>query len=118
VSGSSSPHGRHLAEYLARIQTKSEVYPYLDGTWFRTFDYRRWEPWGGSGDVGWGAWCIEAGWAQAWGSAIMALREKGTALRDLTVHSAVARHQDAVQTAMTRNAGGPWEAPTKEEPGL
>ncbi len=94
------------------------MYPYLDGTWFRTFDYRRWEPWGGSGDVGWGAWCIEAGWAQAWGSAIMALREKGTALRDLTVHSAVARHQDAVQTAMTRNAGGPWEAPTKEEPGL
>lgn len=106
-----------LAEYLARIQTKSEVYPYLDGTWFRAFDYRRWEPWGSSGDVGWGAWCIEAGWAQAWGSAIMALREKGTTLWDMTAHSAVARHWDTVQAAMARNAGGPWKAPTREEPG-
>ncbi len=106
-----------LAEYLARIQTRSERYPYLDGTWFRAFDYRRWEPWGSSGDVGWGAWCIEAGWAQAWGAAIMALREQGTTLWDLTATSTIARHWDAVQTAMARNAGGPWKPPRTEEPG-
>ena len=97
-----------LAEYLARIQTRSSKYPYLDGTWFRAFDYDRWEAWGSSGDVGWGAWCIEAGWAQAWGAAMMGLRERKTTLWELTSSSRIADHMEEVQKAMSGNDGQPW----------
>ncbi|MCW5557433.1 MAG: hypothetical protein KIT22_06345, partial [Verrucomicrobiae bacterium] len=105
-----------LAEYLARIQTRSQKHPSLDGTWFRAFDYRRWEPWGSSGDVGWGAWCIEAGWAQAWGAALMGLREKNTTLWDLTAGSRIAAHWEAMQALMRLNTGGPWARQNPAKP--
>src|SRR6185369_7230276 len=34
-----------LAEFLVRIQTRSKKFSYLNGTWFRAFDDRIWEPW-------------------------------------------------------------------------
>lgn len=55
-----------LAEYVCRIQIRSKSIPCLGGTWFRAFDFERWEPWASSGDAGWGAWSEEAGWAQSW----------------------------------------------------
>ena len=55
-----------LAEFLIRIQVKSDKHNNLDGGWFRAFDFRQWEYWGSNADHGWGAWCIEAGWTQAW----------------------------------------------------
>lgn len=73
-----------LAEYLCRIQIRSSEYPYLDGAWFRAFDYQRWECYASSGDVGWGAWSIESGWGQAWIAAILALRSQKTTLWDAT----------------------------------
>src|SRR5258706_16197262 len=33
-----------LAEFLCRIQTRSKEFSYLNGTWFRAFDDRLWEP--------------------------------------------------------------------------
>lgn len=93
-----------LAEYLARIQTRSEKYPYLDGSWFRAFDFERWEAWASSADVGWGAWCVEAGWAQAWGLSTMALREKNTTLWDLTAGSKIAKSWDKVIRLMTSDS--------------
>lgn len=70
-----------LADYLVRIQVRSDR-PDLDGGWFRSFDYRRWDYWGSSGDAGWGAWCLELGWAPAWGVTALALRDRGTTLWD------------------------------------
>jgi hypothetical protein len=73
-----------LAEFLCRIQIRSEKVPYLNGWWFRAFDDRRWEYWASSADAGWGAWSIEAGWAQAWTASVLAMREKQTTFWDLT----------------------------------
>jgi hypothetical protein len=78
-----------LAEYLCRIQTRSQKLPYLNGTWFRAFDDRRWEAWASSADIGWGAWSIESGWGQAWTAAVLALREQGTTVWDFTARSRV-----------------------------
>ncbi|HVM48254.1 MAG TPA: hypothetical protein VMU04_09515 [Candidatus Acidoferrum sp.] len=76
-----------LAEYLCRIQTRSERLPYLSGTWFRAFDDRRWEAWASSADIGWGAWSLESGWGQAWTAAVLALREQRTTVWEYTAHS-------------------------------
>ncbi|MFX0103491.1 MAG: hypothetical protein ACFFCS_28275 [Candidatus Hodarchaeota archaeon] len=51
-----------LLDYLCMIQLKS-TNPQLDGAWTRGFDYRYGEPYGANGDVGWGAYSIETGWA-------------------------------------------------------
>jgi hypothetical protein len=72
-----------LAEFLCRIQVRSEVHPYLDGAWMRSFDYRRWEYWGSSADAGWGAWSIESGWTNTWIAAVLAMRHEGWSLFDL-----------------------------------
>lgn len=69
-----------LAEFLCRIQTKSTAHRFLDGTWFRAFDDRRWEPWASSADVGWGAWSLEAGWGQAWIGGMLAIRTQKTSV--------------------------------------
>ncbi|MHC4376533.1 MAG: hypothetical protein ACYS26_08050 [Planctomycetota bacterium] len=50
-----------LAEFLCRIQVRSERVPMVDGGWFRAFDFERWEHWGSNADHGWGAWSIESG---------------------------------------------------------
>lgn len=73
-----------LAEFLCRIQVRSRARPYLDGWWFRAFDDRRWEYWASSADLGWGAWSMEAGWAQAWTAVTLGLRAKKTTLWDFT----------------------------------
>lgn len=89
-----------LAEFLCRIQVRSEKFPYLDGWWFRAFDDRRWEFWGSSADVGWGAWSVEAGWAQAWTAAVLALREKKKSMWDLTASSRIEKHFEKTRVAM------------------
>jgi hypothetical protein len=89
-----------LAEYLCRIQINAPGKSWLDGTWFRAFDFGRWEAWGSSADVGWGAWSIEAGWAQAWTAAILALREKNTTVWELTSQSRVRDHFETERQAL------------------
>lgn len=73
-----------LADFLCRIQVRSDSHPELDGGWFRGFDFRRWEYWGSSADAGWGVWCIESGWTQGWIASVFALREIGTSFWELT----------------------------------
>jgi hypothetical protein len=97
-----------LAEYLVRIQVRSEGVPYLDGAWFRAFDYRRCECWASSADMGWGAWSVEAGWAPAWGTATLGLRAKNTSLWEMTSGSAIRTHLSDVRRDMGSNAGEPW----------
>lgn len=106
-----------LAAYLCRIQVRSDRMPYLNGGWFRAFDFKRWEYWASSGDAGWGAWSLEAGWGQAWAAATMGLRSLNTTIWDLTANSKIALHLPAVQQLMAVNKGGPWKPTTqpKEE---
>ncbi len=85
-----------LAEYLCRIQIKSEAHPELDGAWFRAFDFNRWEYWASNGDAGWGAWCIESGWSQSWTTAVFALRQMDVSLWDVTKDSKIKTHFDEV----------------------
>ena len=75
---------KKLAEFLCRIQTRSETHPELDGAWYRAFDYKKWECWGSNGDAGWGAWAIESGWTQGWITSVLALRQMDTSFWELT----------------------------------
>ncbi len=63
-----------LADFLCRTQLRSERHPYLNGCWMRSFDYERWEYWGSSSDLGWGAWCVESGWMNTWIASVFAMR--------------------------------------------
>lgn len=78
-----------LAEFLVRIQIRSEARPELDGGWFRAFDLERWEAWASNADAGWGAWAIESGWTQGWIASVLALRQLKTSLWDLTANSRI-----------------------------
>ena len=96
-----------LAAYLVRIQNRSATVPTLDGSWFRAFDYARWECWASSADMGWGAWSVEAGWGPAWAAAALGLRAKDTSLWDLTAGSTVRVQLPVVRREMTVNTGEP-----------
>lgn len=89
-----------LAQFLCRIQVRSERHPELDGAWFRAFDYRRWDYWGSNADAGWGAWSVESGWTQAWITAVLAMRQMKTSLWDLTADSRVGVHQEKLLKVM------------------
>ena len=73
-----------MADFFIRIQTKSETRPELDGTWYRGFDYKKWDYWGSDGDAGWGIWTNEIGWTHSWIIATLALRKLNISLWDLT----------------------------------
>jgi hypothetical protein len=73
-----------LAEYLCRVQIRSEARPELDGGWYRGFDFDRWDYWASDADAGWGVWCIESGWTQAWITSVLGLRQLNTSYWDLT----------------------------------
>jgi hypothetical protein len=73
-----------LADFMCRVQVKSESHPELDGGWFRAFEFKRWEYWASNADWAWGAWCIESGWTQTWLASVLALRQMKTSFWDLT----------------------------------
>jgi len=98
-----------LAAYLARIQVKSNGRPELDGAWFRAFDFGRWDYWSSSADIGWGAWCVEAGWGPAWIAAVMGMRVNETSVWEMTKSSAIEAKLDAVKRDLAQNDGGPWK---------
>lgn len=73
-----------LAEFLCRIQVRSEKHPEFDGAWFRGFDFQRWQYWASDADAGWGAWCAITGWTHPWITSVLALRQEGTSFWDMT----------------------------------
>jgi hypothetical protein len=93
-----------LAEFLCRIQIRSETHPELDGGWFRAFDFKRWEYWASNTDAGWGAWCIESGWTQSWITIVLALRQQRTSLWEFTAASRIGRHLDPLKQTMLPDA--------------
>ncbi len=89
-----------LAEFLCRIQTRSEAHPELDGWWYRAFEYRRWEYWASNADLGWGAWCIESGWSQSLITAVLGMRHLRTSLWELSAESGIGKHFNHLQPIM------------------
>lgn len=87
-----------LAEFLCRIQIKSETHPELDGAWFRAFDFGDWDYWASNSDLGWGAWSIESGWSVSWITTMLALRHKHLSFWD--VHSGFKADQSLVATML------------------
>jgi hypothetical protein len=92
--------GHRLAEFLCRIQVRSEAHPELDGWWYRAFEFKRWEYWASNADAGWGAWSTESGWTQAWITAVLGMREQKTSLWDVTARSRIGKHLDKLLPVM------------------
>lgn len=89
-----------LAEFLIRIQVRSEKHSALDGGWMRAFDFRQWEYFGSNADAGWGAWSIETGWTQAWIPSVLAMREINLNLWDITLNSRVGDNFENIRRQM------------------
>lgn len=89
-----------LADFLCRVQVRSESHPELDGGWFRAIDFRRWDYWASNADIGWGAWSIESGWTQAWITSVLAMRQMKTSLWDLTANTHIRQHLDGLLRVM------------------
>lgn len=89
-----------LAEFLCRIQVRSDVREELHGAWFRAFDFQRWEHWASNADAGWGAWSVETGWTQGWIVAVLALRQMETSLWDLTAQIRLDKHLETLRGTM------------------
>lgn len=69
-----------MADFFIRTQTQSQIHQELDGTWYRGFDYEKWDYWGSDGDWGWGVWTNEIGWTHSWITATLTIREMKTSL--------------------------------------
>jgi len=91
---------QRMADFLIRVQVRSDQPSVLDGAWFRGFDFRRWDYWGSNADIGWGVWATESGWTQGWITSVLALREMGTSYWDLTRKSGIAKDFSAVRKAL------------------
>ena len=76
-----------MAKFFCRIQVRSKKHPYLDGAWMRSFDFRKWEYWGSSADIGWGAWSVESGWTNSWIVSTMMLMERDKSMFDLSMRN-------------------------------
>lgn len=88
-----------LADFLVRIQVKSDKYNDIDGAWFRAFDYDLWDYWASNADAGWGAWATLTGWIQSWIVATQVLVARDQSYWNLTRHSTIENYmKDAVST--------------------
>jgi hypothetical protein len=89
-----------LADFLVRCQARADRPAELDGTWFRGFDFRRWDYWGSNADLGWGVWSTETGWTQGWITGVLALRQLDSSFWDFTKRSRVGDRFDAIRRQM------------------
>jgi hypothetical protein len=89
-----------LADFLVRVQVKSDKHASLDGGWMRAFDYGRWDYLGSNADSGWGAWSIEVGWTQGWVTSVLAMRELETNLWQISKKSKVSENFNSIRREM------------------
>ena len=89
-----------MADFFIRTQTQSQKHPDLDGTWYRGFDFAKWDYWGSDGDAGWGVWTNEIGWTHSWITATLAIREMKTSFWELSSGSKVAQKFDYYRKIM------------------
>ena len=90
-----------LSDYHVRIQQVSDNEKY-NGLWYRGFDYEKWEAYGSDGDAGWGIWCVETGWTQAWISATLSLQVLETNMWDYSGESNIGDTFNAVAERMLK----------------
>jgi len=96
-----------MTDFYCRIQVSSKTHPYLDGSWMRSFDFKKWEYWGSSADIGWGAWCVQSGWVNTWICAAMYLSERDESLFNLSARDDFKAITDGIITEMeTDNTRG------------
>jgi len=89
-----------LADFLVRIQVKSEKHNDLDGAWFRGFEYDKWEYWASNADAGWGAWGTLTGWTQSWIVAGQVMNARKQNFWDLTSDSKIKQQLPEVLKTM------------------
>ena len=89
-----------MADFLVRVQTLSEARPELSGTWYRGFDFKRWDYWGSDGDWGYGVLTTQTGWTHSLIAATFALRRMNISFWDLTKTSTIARDFDVYRARM------------------
>ncbi|MEI7899707.1 MAG: hypothetical protein WCK89_05610 [bacterium] len=89
-----------MADFLVRIQARSDRPSELDGAWFRGFDFRRWDYWGSNADCGWGVWATESGWTQGWIASVLALRQMKTSFWDFSSKSGISKSFGAIRPGM------------------
>lgn len=89
-----------LAQFLCRVQIRSDQHSELDGGWFRCFDFETWEYWASGADWDWGPWCIETGWTQTWITSMLAMRQLNRSLWDVIAESRIKTEFDALIPVM------------------
>jgi len=89
-----------IADFMIRIQVRSDQPAVLDGAWFRGFDFSRWDYWASNADIGWGVWATESGWTQGWITSMLALRQMKTSYWDLTKKNGIAKNFAAVRKTL------------------
>lgn len=75
---------RELADFLVRIQARSQQCRDIDGAWYRAFNYRDWNWWASNSDAGWGNLGTLAGWTQSWIVGTLAMMQMNTSYWELT----------------------------------
>lgn len=91
-----------LADFLVRVQVKSDRHPDIDGAWMRAFDYDRWDYWASNADSGWGAWSTLTGWIQTWITVTEALVENNSSFWDTTRDADVKPQMKAAEWMLKR----------------
>ena len=89
-----------LAEFLVRIQVRSEKYDDLDGAWFRAFEFDKWDYWASNADHGWGAWGTHTGWTQSTIVSTLALIIEGQSFWEHTAKSKINSEMQEVLNEM------------------
>jgi hypothetical protein len=89
-----------LAQFLCRIQIRSEKHPELNGAWYRGFNFGNWDYWASNSDWEWGPWCTETGWTQPWIAGTLALRQMKTSLWDVAKQAKVSKNFDKIRREM------------------
>ena len=89
-----------MADFFIRTQTQSEKHHELDGTWYRGFDFNKWDYWGSDGDAGWGVWSNEIGWTHSWITATLAMHEMKTNFWELSSGSKITTKFDHYRKLM------------------
>lgn len=95
---------KKMADFFIRSQTQSQTHPELDSTWYRGFDYKKWDYWASDGDWGWGVWTNEIGWTHSWITATLAFQKMNTSLWDISAKSEISRHFDKYRKQMIPDA--------------
>ena len=94
---------KKLADFMVKIQVRSETHPELDGVWYRGFDFKRWEYWASNADAGWGVWSTESGWTQGWITTMLMMQELNINFWDFTEGSKIERLFQKYKSIMLEN---------------